>query len=97
VIDTSLSRDQSLKTLVHELAHWHDLGADAMTYERDEAEIVAEAVAYIVGQRLRLDTSSYSAGYVACWARGDSQKLHALAERIDQAARPILAVFDPKS
>ncbi len=57
-------------------------------------KIVAESVAYIVGQRLGLDTSSYSAGYVASWAGGDSQKLHALAERIDQAARPILAAFD---
>ncbi len=91
VIDSGLSRDQSLKTLVHELAHWHDLGCEEATYERDAAEIVAESVAYIVGQSLGLDTSSYSAGYVATWARGDSTKLHALAERIDRATRPILA------
>jgi antirestriction protein ArdC len=83
-----------IKTLSHELAHWYDLGADAAVYDRQEAEIVAEAVAYIVGQRLGLDTSSYSAGYVASWARGDSQKLHTVAERIDKAARLILAVFD---
>jgi antirestriction protein ArdC len=83
-----------IKTLTHELAHWYDLGADAAIYDRHEAEIVAEAVAYVVGQRLGLDTSSYSAGYVASWAGGDSQKLHAVAERIDKAARSILAVFD---
>jgi antirestriction protein ArdC len=83
-----------IKTLTHELAHWFDLGPGESVLERDAAEIVAEAVAYIVGQRLGLDTSSYSAGYVASWARGDSTRLHALAERIDQAARPILAVFD---
>jgi hypothetical protein len=83
-----------IKTLTHELAHWFDLGPRVSVLERDAAEIVAEAVAYIVGQRLGSDTSSYSAGYVASWARGDSAKLHALAERIDQAARPILAVFD---
>ena len=83
-----------IKTLTHELAHWYDLGADAAMYDRHEAEIVAEAVAYVVGQRLGLDTSSYSAGYVASWAGGDSQKLQKLAERIDKAARPILAIFD---
>ena len=83
-----------IKTLTHELAHWYDLGADAAMYDRHEAEIVAEAVAYVVGQRLGLDTSSYSAGYVASWAGGDSRKLHAVAERIDKAARAILAVFD---
>ena len=83
-----------IKTLTHELAHWYDLGADAAMYDRHAAEIVAEAVAYVVGQRLGLDTSSYSAGYVASWAGGDSQKLHAVAERIDKSARAILAVFD---
>jgi antirestriction protein ArdC len=83
-----------IKTLTHELAHWYDLSADTASYDRHEAEIVAEAVAYVVGQRLGLDTSSYSAGYVASWAGGDSQKLHTVAERIDKAARSILAVFD---
>jgi antirestriction protein ArdC len=83
-----------IKTLTHELAHWYDLGADTAIYDRHEAEIVAEAVACVVGQRLGLDTSSYSAGYVASWAGGDSQKLHAAAERIDTAARAILSVLD---
>jgi antirestriction protein ArdC len=83
-----------IKTLAHELAHWYDLGEGTASYDRHEAEVVAEAVAYVVGQRLGLDTSSYSAGYVASWAGGDSQKLHAVAERIDKAARSILAVFD---
>jgi hypothetical protein len=83
-----------IKTLTHELAHWYDLGAEATMYDRREAEIVAEAVAYVVGQRLGLDTSSYSAGYVASWAGGDAQKLEKVAERIDRAARSILAAFD---
>ena len=83
-----------IKTLTHELADWFDLGPGASVSERDAAEIVVEAVAYVVGQRLGLDTSSYSAGYVASWAGGDSQKLQKLAERIDKAARPILAIFD---
>jgi antirestriction protein ArdC len=83
-----------MKTLTHELGHWFDLGADTAMYDRHEAEIVAEAVAYVVGQRLGLDTSSYSAGYVATWAGGDAERLHAVSERIDKAARSILAIFD---
>jgi N-terminal domain of anti-restriction factor ArdC len=82
-----------IKTLTHELAHWFDLGPGAVVYDRREAEIVAEAVAYIVGQHLALDTSSYAAGYVAAWAGGDSQKLHVVAERIDKAARSILGAL----
>jgi len=95
VIDVALERDQALKTLVHELAHWHDLGpAEAPGLDRDAAEIVAESVAFIVGQAIGLDTSDYSAGYVAVWAGADSSRLHTLAERIDRAARPILAAVD---
>jgi antirestriction protein ArdC len=82
-----------IKTLAHELGHWFDLGPGASAYDRREAEIVAEAVAYIVGQHLGLDTSSYSTGYVAAWASGDAQRLHELAERIDRAVRPILAAL----
>lgn len=94
VIDAGLSRDQSLKTLVHELAHWHDLGPETALYSRPDAEIVAESTAYVVGHAIGLDTSEYSAGYVAAWAGGDATKLHALAERIDKAARLVLAAFD---
>jgi antirestriction protein ArdC len=94
VIDASLSRDQSFKTLCHELAHWHDLGPEETAYERDAAEIVAEATAYVIGQRLGLDTAGYSAGYVATWAGGDASRLHGLAERIDRAARPILTALE---
>jgi antirestriction protein ArdC len=82
---------QRIKTLAHELGHWHDLGPDESgRYERDAAEIVAESVAYVVGHALGLDTSDYSAGYVLTWADGDVDKRRDLAERIDKAARPIL-------
>lgn len=87
---------QRIKTLAHELAHWHDLGPDQdpAAYRRDDAEIVAESVAFIVGQAIGLDTSDYSAGYVLSWAGGDRQKLKGLAERIDQAAHPLLTMFE---
>lgn len=67
VIDSDLSRDQSLKPLIHELAHWHDLdpGQDlAEHYDRADAELVAESVAYVVASSVGLDTSDYSVGYL---------------------------------
>ena len=85
------------KTLAHELAHWHDLGADRSTVgeaDRAAAEIVAEAVAFVVGNTAGLDTSDYSAGYVLEWARGNVDVLKAAAESIDRAARPILASLE---
>jgi len=85
---------QRIKTLAHELGHWHDLGTGSGPYPRAEAEIVAESVAYVVGKVLGLDTSDYSCGYVLEWSAGDVDKLRALAERIDKAARPILDALE---
>jgi hypothetical protein len=81
------------KTLAHELGHWHDLGTGLVT-DRAGAEIVAESVAFVVGQAAGLDTSDYSAGYVLTWADGNVDVLKAAAERIDRAARPILAALE---
>ncbi len=92
-IAADLGADASIKTLVHELGHWHDLGADAVT-DRAGAEIVAESVAYVVAAAYGLDTSAYSVGYVAEWADGDLDKVRALAERVDKAAGTILAALD---
>jgi hypothetical protein len=82
------------KTLAHELAHWHDLGPGEMVTDRAGAEIVAESVAFVVGQAAGLDTSEYSAGYVLTWADGNVDTLKDAAGRIDRAARPILAALE---
>jgi hypothetical protein len=84
------------KTLAHELGHWHDLGTGMVT-DRAGAEIVAESVAFVVGQAAGLDTSDYSAGYVLTWADGNVDTLKEAAERIDRAARPILAALETET
>lgn len=80
-----------VKTLAHELGHWFDLGDDAsVETSRADAEIVAEATAFVICDAYELDTSDYSAGYVTSWAQGDAERLSAVAERIDTAASKIL-------
>jgi antirestriction protein ArdC len=91
-----LAPDQRVKTLIHELAHWHDLGDptkqewESRFYDRDAAEITAESCAYIVASHVGLDTSDYSLGYVAAWADGNVEKIRGLAERVDGVARVML-------
>jgi antirestriction protein ArdC len=85
------------KTLAHELGHWHDLGPGAVVSDRAGAEIVAESVAFVVGQAAGFDTSDYSAGYVLTWAGGNVEVLKAAAESIDRASRPILAALERES
>jgi len=58
---------RDLKTLVHEAAHF---AADhAGGVRREDAETVAESVAYVTLAHFGLDTSGYSFGYVANWAQ----------------------------
>lgn len=75
VISNELSELQTVKTLVHELAHsrlHHRKGADPVNKYRSTAEIEAESVAFVVCQHLGLDTSDYSFEYLAGWS-GDEQ------------------------
>lgn len=77
---------QRVKTLAHELGHaiLHD-DAGAL------AELEAESVAFVVCQRLGVDTSDYSFGYVASWAGDKAQELiFASAKRIQSAADTIV-------
>ncbi len=58
---------RDLKTLAHEAAHF---AADhAGGVRREDAETVAESAAYVTLAHFGLDTSGYSFGYVADWAR----------------------------
>jgi DNA primase len=80
------------KTMLHELGHWFDLGPDGSAmFDRAAAEIVAESVAFTVGQTVGLETGEYSFGYVATWARGDVDRIREVADRVDAAAGRILA------
>jgi antirestriction protein ArdC len=81
---------QTLKTLVHELAHalLHDLDD-----ERHSAELEAESAAFLVCHELGLDTSSYSFAYLAGWTESLEQLITA-GERASRAADRILEVVE---
>lgn len=78
------SPDQQAKTLLHEWAHSVGIPdmAAAMDRHRGSEEIVAETTAYVLGQRLGMDTSQYSIPYVGSWAEGDPQKVLALTQSV---------------
>jgi len=93
-VESTNSPAQRLKTLVHEIAH-------AILHEEFEdrrlAELEAESTAYIVCQKIGLDTSDYSFGYVAGWAGGGDTAIAGIrscGERIQRAAETILSAFD---
>lgn len=75
VVKAGMGDAQTIKTLAHEIAHATLHGP--MSEEIPDAntrEVQAESVAFVVCQRLRIDTSGYSFGYVASWSSGREAK-----------------------
>jgi hypothetical protein len=60
---------QQMKTLAHEIAH-ASLHGDGFDGPRDQAELEAESVAYIVCALLGVDSAQHSWGYLASWGAG---------------------------
>lgn len=72
-IKRGMSKAQTIKTLIHEMAHsdLHNQTALAEAGEnltRSTKELQAESVAFVVSSHYGLDTSEYSFGYLASWS-----------------------------
>lgn len=96
---TGMSEMQTIKTMIHEIAHqkMHSSGTRTldMPIDRRTKEVEAESVAYTVCQKLGLDTSDYSFGYIAGWSSGrDVKELKASLERIRSAADELITAID---
>lgn len=70
-IQKGMKQEQTIKTVIHEIAHsnLHNLEARKKhEYTKEEKELQAESIAYVVSNHLGIDTSSYSFGYLANWS-----------------------------
>lgn len=86
---------QSVKTLVHELAHALMHAHTTPTERaRHTLELEAESCAFLVCHALGLDTSRYSFAYLASWTEDPAELLPA-AERACRAADTLLAFLTP--
>ena len=78
VIRKGMATAQTIKTMVHELAHsrLHDESHEADNKLKDRAtmEVEAESVAFVVCQHLGIDTAEYSFGYLASWSENQEVK-----------------------
>lgn len=73
VISDSLSEIQTIKTLIHEIAHSRlhsskTTGKEEKKKTRDHRELEAKSVAFIVCSYFNLDTSDYSFPYILSWS-----------------------------
>ena len=94
VIKTGMSDLQTIKTAIHETAHCllHDPKKKIVTAKapRNEKEVHAESVAFMVAERFGMDTSDYSFPYIASWSEGkQKEQLMKALEEIHTAAKTI--------
>lgn len=96
VVDSTLEPAQQAKTLAHEIGH--GLLHTAFNQEelgRDDKELEAESVAFIVCNHFGLETASYSFAYLACWKGQAAIKgLKASATRITKAASEVIEALE---
>jgi hypothetical protein len=100
VIDSALSPAQAAKTTVHEAAHvilHSDEPVSVYVEHRGVKEPEAESVAYVVAGLAGPDTSAYSVGYVAGWAKGDASVIRAAAENVMRAVHVLASLVDQES
>lgn len=89
-------QEQILKTIFHEMAH-ADLhrGTNAQ-YGDDQyrkQELQAESVAYVVANHFGFDTSSYSFGYLAIWAK-DKNGFEDMVEQLQVVQKEAKSLID---
>ena len=78
-IQTGMGESQTIKTMIHEVAHAMLHNSDFMKQNGEEKdrltkETEAESIAFTVCSALGIDTSDYSFLYVASWASGKEMK-----------------------
>ena len=103
-IDEGMSEMQTIKTLIHEIAHakLHAVDPDAKTTpenqkDRHTKEVEAESVAYTVCQRYGIETSDYSFGYIAGWSSDkETKELKSSLETIRSTAAEMIESIDAK-
>ena len=101
-LQEGMSEVQTIKTMIHEMAHQKlhsidpkDLPPEEPRLTRNAKEVEAEAIAYTVSQHYGIETSDYSFAYIAGWSKGkDTPELKASLDRIRKAADEMITSID---
>lgn len=95
-IQEGMSEIQTVKTLIHEMAHATlHTGKDREKFDTRTKEVQAESVAYTVCQHYGIETSDYSFGYIAGWSTGkETAELKASLETIRSTSSDLIGRID---
>lgn len=93
VINKDLSEVHQAKTAIHEFAHAEMHKNSDST--REQKEVEAESVAYVLSDHFGLDTSDYSFPYIAAWNGRSQQELTGILENIKGSTSDLIERLDP--
>lgn len=82
---------QAAKTLAHELGH-HFARHDEKAHGREDAEMIAESVAFVVMAYLGQDSGRFSFGYLASW--GDAKLFRHHLEEVNATASKLIQALE---
>lgn len=94
VVNTGMSQEQTIKTVLHEVAHaiLHNMERQKKEpVDRPTKEVEAESIAFLVSDAFGVNTESYSFKYVASWSSEKSvPELKASLEKIKATATDLI-------
>lgn len=94
VIKRDMSINHQLKTMIHEYAHVQ-LHKDT-NKSKEQKEIEAESIAFVICNSFGLDTSEYSFGYITSWSQGmKSEQFKKILQDIQCKANEIIESVEP--
>lgn len=94
VIKRDMSINHQLKTMIHEYAHVQ-LHKDT-NKSKEQKDIEAESIAFVVCNSFGLDTSEYSFGYITSWSQGmKSEQFKKILQNIQYKANEIIESVKP--
>lgn len=103
IIGTGMSEKQTIKTMIHEIAHafLHYPHPGDNQESRNKREIEAESIAYAVSSYYGIDTSEYSFPYIAGWSEKHDLKelrdsLDVIRNTTDRILSTVDCILDPQ-
>ena len=86
-----------IKTLLHEYAHAIDFTIHPeLEIRRNQREVVAESVAFLVSLRLGLDTSRESISYIKSWLNHEDE-LYQIIDMVREIALMVISYLENSS
>ena len=96
-IAKGMSQSQTVKTLIHEMAHslLHNRDNGGMFLDTKTKEVQAESIAFSVCSHFGIDTSEYTFPYVSAWSgEKDLKELKASMETIRDTSSKLIGRID---